>query len=260
MRERGGQARRARGVDGDPGPTPPPTTGLRFWQALAIIGLIAATAGWTTVAVIAMRPAPTPAAVAETAPSDEPLPSDEPSTEPAVASHEVVDLEHLLPAAVNGTSLTHESWTGATILGDDPWSTSITAFITKTGKTAADLQAAQAYDPAAALDLAAGAFRVSGIDGTALRDAIIAAYKSGDYPNLKVTDTKIGGLDVARGDFGDGGIPTYWYVRDGVVFDIESGDATIVAATLMALPAPGASPPSSAAPASASPAASPSPS
>ena len=173
-------------------------------------------------------------------------------------------LEHLLPAAVNGTSLTRESWTGDTILGDDSWSTSITAFLTTKGKAAADLQASQAYDASSdassVLDLAAGAFRVSGVDGTALRDAIIAAYKGGDYPNLTVSDTKIGGLDVKRGDFGDGGVPTYWYVRDGVVFDIESGDATIVAATLTALPAPGASPPSSAAPASASPAASPSPS
>lgn len=252
MRERGVQARRARGTDGDPGTTPPPANGVRFWQALAIVGLIAATAGWTTVALIALRPS----TAIETAasPTDEPLPTVDASVEPPAESHVVADLEALLPADLNGTSLTRESWTGDVVLGDDTWSKSVTSFLTKAGKAAADLQVAQAYDVAGSLDLNAGAFRVAGIEGTALRDAVIAAWK-GDFPGLKVASATIAGLDVTTGDFGDGGVNSYWYVRDGVVFDIETSDQAIAQAALAALPAPG-----STAPASSSPAPSPSPS
>jgi hypothetical protein len=211
---------------------------------LAVVGLIAATAGWTTVALIALRPSATPAAIAGGSPADV-LPSEDPfasanaSDEPPVESHAVADLEALLPTNVNGTSLTRESWTGDLVLGDDTWSTSMTSFLTTSGKTVADLQAAQAYDAASSLDLSAGAFRVPGVGGAALRDAIIAAYK-GDYPDLKLTPTTIDGLAVTTGDFGDGSLE-YWYIRDDVVFDIQSGDPAIVQAALAALPSPGVS-------------------
>ena len=259
MRERGVQARRARATDGKREPGQPPASGVRFWQVIAIVALIAATAGWTTVAVIALRPGPA-SEVAAASPTDEPAPTDDASVEPPVESHEVADLEALLPAELNGTSLIRESWTGTTFLGDDTWSSSVTTFLTDAGKTAADFQASQAYDAAGALDLNAGAFRVAGIDGAVLRDALIAAW-TGDYPELKVTKTTIGGLNVTSGDFGDGGISSYWYVRDRVVFDIETSDPSIALAALSALPKAGeSSTPSSAAARSASPSGSPSPS
>lgn len=245
MRERGVQARRARAADGELPPTPPRASGLRFWQVLAVVALIAAIAGWTTVAAIALRPAPAPEALASPtdapAPTDELAPTDDASLEPAVESHEVADLEALLPAELNGTSLTRESWTGDTILGDDSWSSSVTTFLTTAGKTAADLQASQAYDSSGALDLSAGAFRVAGLDAAALRDAMIEAWK-GDYPDLKVAHTTIGGLALTTGDFGEGAVNSYWYVRDGVVFDIETSDPLVAQAAFAALPAAGASP------------------
>jgi hypothetical protein len=207
---------------------------------LAVVALIAATAGWTTVAVLALRPAASASPVAEATPSEDVLPTDEASVEPPAESHEVPALEALLPGELNGTTLIRESWTGETILGDDSWSTSLTSFLTTKGKAAADLQASQAYDNAGSLDINAGAFQVVGVAGDALRDAIIAAWK-GDYPDLKVGHTTIGGLEVTTGDFGDGGVASYWYVRDGLVFDIESGDPSIAAAALAALPGPGAS-------------------
>jgi hypothetical protein len=258
VRERGVQARRAREASGDRRPTPP-DNGLRFWQVLAIVGLIAATAGWTTVAVIALRPSSPPAGIADASPSDA-LPSDEAippvdaSSDPSVLTHDAVDLEALLPAEVNGTSLTRQSWTGDSVLGDGSgWSTSLTTFLTTAGKRPADLEVSQALDDVGSLDLSAGAFRASGIEGPALRDAILAAFKA-DYPDLKTKATTVGGFDVTTVDYGDGGINSYWYVRDGVVFDIESGDLSIVRAALAALPAPGASAtPSSSAPASARP-------
>jgi hypothetical protein len=218
--------------------------GLRFWQGLALIALVAATAGWTTVAVIALRPAPAAEAAAspaEVLPTFDPLSSDVPSEEPPVESHAVPALEALLPAQVNRTTLTRESWTGDTILSDDAWSTSMTTFLTGAGKTAADLETSQAYDATGAFDISAGAFRVAGLDATKLRDAMIAAWK-GDYPDLKVATTTMGGLAVTTGDFGQGAVNSYWYVRGGVVFDIETSDPAIAQAALTALPKPAASP------------------
>ena len=63
MRERGVQSRRVRPGQVEPHrrPGPPPQRpggNGNFWQVLAIIALVAATAGWTTVAVLALRPAP----------------------------------------------------------------------------------------------------------------------------------------------------------------------------------------------------------
>jgi len=240
VRERGVQVRRARANEADDRPTPPAATSVRFWQVLAAIALVAATAGWAIVGVMALRPASsgpaaTRQAVAEASSTDVPLPSEDASVVPPVESHEVAALEALLPSELNGTSLTRESWTGETILGDDTWSTSVTTFLKAAGKTALDLKTAQAYDPAGSLDLNVGAFEVSGIGGAALHDAIIAAWK-GDYPDLKTGRATISGVDVTTGDFGDGGVASYWYVRDGVVFDFESGDRSIVAAALAALP------------------------
>ena len=70
MRERGVQSRRVR--PGSVGPAsrngPPAPTRGNIWQVIAIVALIAATAGWTTVAVLALRPAS--GAAAQASPSD----------------------------------------------------------------------------------------------------------------------------------------------------------------------------------------------
>ena len=224
----------------------PPARALRAWQVLAVVAVVAAAAGWTTVAVMALRPGPatevvaSPSDVSATLPADQPSPSDAPSLEPPVESHLVADLESLLPAQLNGTNLTRESWTGDTILGDDSWSTSLATFLAGAGKAAADLQVSQAYDPSGTLDLSAGALRVVGLDAAALRDAMIEAWK-GDYPDLKIARAVIGGLDVTTGDFGEGAINSYWYVGEGVVFDIETSDPAIALAALSALRTAGAS-------------------
>jgi hypothetical protein len=265
MRVRGAQVRRARAAGA--GPPPPPDGRLRFWQALAVVALVAATAGWATVAVITLRPAPAAEALASPTtapPADIALPSEDASVEPPVLSHAVADLEALLPAELNGTSLTRESWTGDTIQ-DDPWIASLTTFLTGVGKTPADLQASQAYDPVGTLDLSAGVFRVADVVPAKLLAAMIAAWKE-NYPDLKTAQASVGGFDVTTGDFGQGqGTTSYWYLRGGAVFDIETTDPTIAQAALAALPTAGASSaPSSAASASpsatVSPSSSPSPS
>ena len=77
--------------------------GPGFWPALAIIAVIVATAGWTTVGVLVLNDKAAPAASADTA-SDEPIDEgDVPSDEAIPESHMFPDLEALLPADVGGT-------------------------------------------------------------------------------------------------------------------------------------------------------------
>jgi hypothetical protein len=206
---------------------------------LAIVALVAATAGWTTVAVLALR-SPTTAAAPSPAASIDPNPTDEESIPPVADTHDAPELESLVPTQLNGTALQVQSWNGEGILTDDAWSTSMTAFLTKAGKAPADLHVAQAYDPDQALDVSVGVYRASGVGAAALRDALVAAWK-GDYPDMKVTQVTLGGKQVTKGDFGADTISSYLYLRDDVVFDIETSDEAIATAALAALPAPGAS-------------------
>ena len=246
MRERGVQSRRVRPGQVEPvrRPGPPPQRsggGGNFWQVLAIVALVAATAGWTTVAVLALRPA-APAAEADV-PTDsfDPNASDDSQVPPVADTHDAPELESLLPATLSGTTLQAQSWDGDGLLTDDPWSTAMTAFLASVCKVPADLHVAQSYDPDQALDASIGVYRADGVEATALRDALIAAWK-GDYPEMAVSQVTVGGKDVTKGDFGEDTISSYLYIDGDNVYDIESSDGTIATAALGALPAPGASP------------------
>lgn len=262
MRERGVQSRRVRESKEATSRPGPASSGINVWQAIAIVALLAATAGWTTVAVITLR-GPDPsvggaAANASPAASDDPNAVPEDSAPPVADTHNAPELEAALPTQVNGVDLQTQSDTGTGLLTDDEWSTTVTTFLTSVGKTAPDLQFAQAYDPGQTIDGSFEVYRVPGVDGTKLRDTLIQAWK-GDFPDLKLTDVTVGGQKLKRGEFDADTPASYLYVRGDEVFDIWTNDETIVAAAIAALPAPGASAApraSSSAAASASPAAS----
>lgn len=211
-----------------------------MWQVIAIVALVAATAGWTTVAVLTLGGG-TPAAQASPSESFDPLASEEPTLPPVADTHDAPELEAFLPVTLSETALQVQSWTGDTILTDDAWSTSLTAFLTGAGKTGKDLRVAQAYDPTQALDGSIGVYRVAGIEATALRDALVAAWKV-DYPEMAVSTVTLDGKEVTKCDFGEDTIASYLYVRDDLVFDVETTDEAIASAALAALPVPGASP------------------
>ena len=96
-----------------------------------------------------------------------------------------------------------------------------------------------------------------GVEAAAVRDALVAAWKV-DYPEMVVSTVTLGGKEVTKCDFGEETIASFFYVRDDVVFDIETTDEAIASAALAALPAPGSAP--SRGPASAAPVSPPSPS
>lgn len=245
MRERGVQSRRVRPGQVDPlrRPGSPPQRsggGGSFWQVLAIVALIAATAGWTTVGVLALRPGPSAEAEVPVE-SFDPEASDDTEVPPVADTHDAVALESLLPATLSGTTLQVQSWKGDGLLTDDPWSTAMTAFLTAACKLPADLSVAQSYDPNAAIDASVGVYQVSGVDAPALRDALIAAWK-GDYPDMKVSQVTLGGKDVTKGEFGEDTITSYLYLVGDKVYDIETSDEAIAIAALAGLPAPSGSP------------------
>ena len=247
MRERGVQSRQVRESKEQSRRPAPATTGVNGWQVIAIIALLAATAGWTTVAVIALRDPGTSAVVTPTD-SNDPGASDEPSAVPVADSHDAPELEAALPSSVDGVDLQLQSVTGDQLMGDDPWSTTVTAFLTSVAKTPPDLKWAQAYDPNDSLNGSFEAYQLADADPAKLKETLIAAWKT-DYPDLKLSDITIGDQKVVRVDVNveEQASSSFLFVRNGIVYNFTTDDQKLVASAIKALPAPGAStrPPSS---------------
>ncbi|MFI5255369.1 MAG: hypothetical protein ACHQ15_07930 [Candidatus Limnocylindrales bacterium] len=251
MRERGAGARRREDDGPEPWRVPQRPGGLspRLWPAVAIVAIIVATAGWTTVAVMSLNQGQANLPVATVGPTDGATDS------PAPPSHEFPDLEATLPATVTGVAMDVESWSGDEILGDDPLSQALDTFLTNHSKTATDLRFAQSFDSSGTLDVSAAAYQVPGVDGAALRDAIISGVKV-LYPNVVISQATFGGKTVIKGVFGNQLANSYWYAAGDVAFDVEASDETQAIAALAALSPPGVPPASP----SGSPSGSPSPS
>jgi hypothetical protein len=238
VRERGVQSRRAKAGPVEPArrSTPPQRSGVNFWQALAIVALIAATAGWTTVGVLALRPAGTAVATD----SADPNAAADESQPPDVPSHDVPDLEAYLPTTVSGTTLDIQSVTGDDgLIGGDEWSAAVQAFLTAQSKQTADLGYAFASDPTSNMDLSIGVYRVNGVQGGPLHDALVQGWK-GLAPTVKVSDVTLGDKKVTKGDDGTDYPFSYLYVSDNLVYEIYTSDESLATAALAALPVPGA--------------------
>jgi hypothetical protein len=258
VRERGVQSRRAKAGPVVPAKrsAPPSRSGGNFWQALAIVALVAATAGWTTVAVLALRPT-TPAVATD---STDPNAAADASEPPDVPSHDVPDLEAFLPTQVNGATLDVQSVTGDDgLIGGDDWSNAITKFLTSVAKQPSDLGYAYASDPNEAIDVSIGVYRVNGVEGPPLRDALVEGWK-GLAPTVKISQVTLGGKQVTKGDDGTDYPFSYLWVSGNMVYEIYTSDEKVAIAALEALPATGAPAASTGPASSASPAASGAPS
>jgi hypothetical protein len=252
VRERGTQARRprpgppdrVRRADVPPDPTGSPrrrrpSDGVRVWQIVAIIAIIAATSGWTAAAMLAMREPPAAEVVTRTddpaaAESDAPLPS-------ITYSHSVPALEASLPTLVQGTTLVTMSWLGDSVIDDSGWGTTMTDFLKSKGKVATDMQVAQSVDPDQVLSLAgARIFRVDGISAADLLTATIAGTKV-DSPTMTVSQLTLAGKSVTKGDGAAGEDSDYWYIQGDLLYEIQTNDEAVATDALAAIPAPGAS-------------------
>ena len=166
-------------------------------------------------------------------PSDQPLPSDGPSSSP---SHVSPELEALLPKQIAGVTYTRQSTLGTAGLGSDPSSEALVASLTKLHKTPADLEIAAAFDESGTTDLQLFAFRVSGVTGPALGQAIVDSYVAAGATGMTTAKKTISGKAVTQVMYNDGGADDYVYVHGDVVFDVATTDAASAIQALAALP------------------------
>ncbi|MDP9483150.1 MAG: hypothetical protein M3P84_08015 [Chloroflexota bacterium] len=223
--------------------------GPGYWPALAIIAVIIATAGWTTVGVLVVNDRPAvasgPIESDEAIDDEEEIPDDEPQPE----SHLFPDLEALLPTEAAGTQLAAESITGTDFLPDDGSVDSVIAYLTSVGKTPADVQAALTGDPEQRIDLdSVWVYRLAGVAPEGLRDALIEGVLRANFPEIVMAPVTVGDKAVVLGAID--GIYSTWYIHDGLLFEIESFDEDISTAILAGLP-PAEAVPSAAAPSAA---------
>lgn len=239
MRQRGAQSRRRSGLDGGTFGAPLGSGGGRekFWPTVAMIAIVVATAGWTTVAVLALsgrgEASPSPSQFADVEPSDESLEPDLGTPEPE--SHVSPALEALLPKAWEGTAMSSQSVSGDTLLSDDDWSGVFTAFLTAQGRTPADLIFAQAYDPDGGIDLVIGAYKITGATSADVSKTVVDAWKA-SYPELVTTTVTVGGKSVSHGVIPDAGVDGYWYQHDDIVYEVETASAETAEKVFASLP------------------------
>src|SRR4029077_1662167 len=119
--------------------------------------------------------------------------------------------------------------------GGDAWSTAMTTFLTGKKKAATDLQYAFASDPPQAIDISVGVYRVTGVDGPALRDALEQGWKA-LAPDVKISNVTLAGKDIVKGDDGADYPFSYLYVQGDLVYEIYTSDETIATAALAVLP------------------------
>ncbi len=165
--------------------------------------------------------------------SDEPNPSDLPSGSP---SHLVPELEALLPKAIAGVIYSRQSTLGTSGLGSDPSSAALTASLAKLNKSPGDLQIAAAFDDSGGSDLQLFAFRVSGVKGATLGQAIVDSYVASGATGMTTAKKTISGKAVTQVMYNDGGADDYVYVDGDVVFDVATSDAASAIQALAALP------------------------
>ena len=151
-------------------------------------------------------------------------------------SHAVPDLEAVLPHTVSGTPFTSQSLTGTDAIGTDPASVALAASIKGFGKTVADFQVAESYDATGTVAVTIIGFRLTGIQGVPLRQAIIASWMAAAGSGITTTPASVGGKAVIKVDYGDGGPLDYVYVQGTTVLDVSTADTTLAATVLGLLP------------------------
>ena len=210
----------------------------RFWSTVAIVAIILATAGWTTTGVLLLtgRPDSAGAQAAPAVPTDEAaIPSDLASEPDDVSSHEAPELEALLPATLEGTPLSAQSWAGENVfLPQDPWSTAMRAFVAKKQLDVGGFSIARTQDPDGGLDLTIDALQLTGATPATLMEGMTAAFTAADA-TFKTAQTTIAGKKVWKGVSTETTLLSFWLAGDGVVFDVETEDAALATAAIRAL-------------------------
>ena len=63
---------------------------------------------------------------------------------------------------------------------------------------------------------------------------MVAAWKE-QYPELVVSTVTFDGTDVTKGAFGEDAIDSFWYEKDGLLFDVETTDQALAGTIVVSL-------------------------
>ncbi len=176
----------------------------------------------------------TPDAASPEAPAD----SGEPPSDAAEApvSPAAPALEAAIPDVVGDITLGKDSATGADVLGDDPGARAVAAALRAAGHEPSDLLVAYASDEAGAADLTITGLSVDGMGAKALSDLALSAWLPAGGAGVTKTKATVGGREVTRVDYGDGGPIDYVISTPEGVFIVTTSDEALAAEALPALP------------------------
>jgi hypothetical protein len=149
-------------------------------------------------------------------------------------SHVAPDLEALLPDSVNGTPLRKGSTSGAVVFGGNAFGRAMTTFLAAHGKRPQDLRFANARASSRALEVEVGVFEVRGVDGNALRRAIVASSRP-NAPGLTAAPTTLSGKRVTKVVY-PGGSVLYLYAHGDRVFYVGTQNEMLAGKILAGLP------------------------
>jgi hypothetical protein len=144
-------------------------------------------------------------------------------------------LEAEMPRAVNGTTLTTESATNATSLGNAPNGRALGAAVTNLGKKPGDLEIADAFDQSGSLALSILGFRLPGTDAATLRSVVLDAWLTVTSPGITSTSVSLSGTPSTKVSYGDGGPDQYVFVHGDSVFIIVTSDQSLAASAVAAM-------------------------
>ncbi len=157
-------------------------------------------------------------------------------TPTSTPSHAVPALEAVLPHTISGTPFTTQSLTGTDAIGTDAASVALAASIKGFGKATADFQVAEAYDASGTIQVTVIGFRLTGVDATKLRGAIIASWLVAAASGVTQAPATVAGKSVIKVDYADGGPLDYVYVQGITVYDVSTADTALAATVLGQLP------------------------
>ena len=95
---------------------------------------------------------------------------------------------------------------------------------------------AESYDATGTVAVTIIGFRLTGIQGVPLRQAIIASWMAAAGSGITTTPASVGGKAVIKVDYGDGGPLDYVYVHGATVLDVSTADTTLASTVLGLLP------------------------
>jgi len=79
-------------------------------------------------------------------------------------------------------------------------------------------------------------FRLTGVDATRLRGAIIASWLAAAASGVTTAPATVGGKPVIKVDYADGGPFDFVYVNGVTVYDVSTADNSLAATVLDLLP------------------------